>query len=269
MTRESARDRRELVSMTAGDPPVHPPADDEEARFLAAYDLAAFPRPSVTVDVALLTIVDGSFHAALVRRDEQPAMGRWALPGGFVRLDESLEDAVARVLRDKTGLHDVYTAQLATFGAVDRDPRGRIITVTYFALVPADRLAAELAAGARATLARLEVDEEGGNPGPVRAVGSAGTIPLAFDHAAILGQAIGRLRGRLWYAPDAFALVPDEFTLLDLQETYEAILGGRVDKNSFRRRILASGLVFPVGRRRVGLRSRPAELFRFRPADAT
>jgi len=255
--------------MTAGDPPVDPPADDEEARFLAAYDLAAFPRPSVTVDVALLTIRDGSFHAALVRRDEQPAVGRWALPGGFVRLDESLGDAVARVLSDKTGLHDVYTAQLATFGAVDRDPRGRIITVAYFALVPADRLAAELAAGARATLARLEVDEEGGHPGPVRAVGSAGALPVAFDHAAILGLAIGRLRGRLWYAPDAFALVPDEFTLLDLQATYEAILGDRVDKNSFRRRILASGLVLPVGRRREGLRSRPAELFRFRPADPT
>jgi 8-oxo-dGTP diphosphatase len=90
-------------------------------------------------------------------------------------------------------------------------------------------------------------------------------LPLAFDHAAILGLAIGRLRGRLWYAPDAFALVPDEFTLLDLQVAYEAILGGRVDKNSFRRRILASGLVTPIGRRREGLRSRPAELFRFRP----
>ena len=243
---------------------------DDEARFLAAYDLGAYPRPSVAVDIALLTVADGALHAALVQRAGHPQRGRWALPGGFVRPGESPEDAVGRVLRVTTGLTDVYTAQLATFGDPDRDPRGWVVAIAYYALVPVDRLRAGLTTADDFVLARVLVPDGTPLAASAVAVAESGEIPLAFDHAAILGRAALRVRGRLWYAPIAFELMPDEFTLRDLQLTYEALLGRETDKNSFRRRILASGLVAPVGRRRAGMRARPAELYRFdrRPADA-
>ena len=237
--------------------------DDDETRFLARYDIHAYPRPSLAVDVALLTVAEKAVHALLVRRGRQPHRGRWALPGGFVRPGESPEDTVTRVLRAKAGLEDVYTAQLATLGAPDRDPRGWVVSVAHYALVPADRLLSGLAAGGDVVLARLALHDEGPDDGRASASGSGGELALAFDHAEILGRAIERIRGRLWYAPDALELMPAEFTLLDLQEAYEAILGRRTDKNSFRRRILASGLVARVGRRREGLPVRPAELYRF------
>jgi 8-oxo-dGTP diphosphatase len=247
------------------------PTDDagDEARFLAAYDQDAYPRPSVAVDVALLTVAEGALHAALVRRERHPQRGRSALPGGFIRPGESPEAAVGRVLEAKAGLMDVFTAQLATFGTPDRDPRGWVVAIAYYALVPADRLRAALAAVDGLVLARVEVPEGAADTAPAAAIGPEGELPLAFDHGMILGRAVARVRGRLWYAPIAFELMPDEFTLLDLQVTYEALLGRRIDKNSFRRRILASGLVAPVGRRREGMRARPAELFRFdrRAAD--
>ena len=236
--------------------------DEDEARFLAGYDQRAYPAPSLAVDVAVLTVAEGALHAVLVVRTHHPQRGRWALPGGFVRPGESPGAAAARVLRIKSGLHGVYTAQLATFGAPDRDPRGWVVSVAHYALVPLERLR-PVTDGAGMLIARLVLDGQTAGGGRAVAVGSDGELDLAFDHAEILGRAIDRLRGRLWYAPDALELMPAEFTLLDLQEAYEAILGRRTDKNSFRRRILASGLVASVGRRREGLPTRPAELFRF------
>lgn len=240
--------------------PHGPEAQDDEAAFLATYDLTRWPRPSLAVDVTLLTVVDGGLGVLLRQRTTQPAKGRWALPGGFVDLSESLEDAVARVLERETGLTDVYAAQLATFGAVDRDPRGRVVTVAHYALIPAERLADAVAARTGATLATIGAVEEDTS---AVAVAPEGPLPLAFDHAEIVRAAVLRVRGRLWYAPEVFALVPDEFTLLDLQRVYEAVLGRSLDKNAFRRRILAGGLITPLGRRREGLRARPAELFGF------
>jgi 8-oxo-dGTP diphosphatase len=242
----------------AVDPREH---GDDEAAFLSFYDLRAYPRPSLTVDVAMLTIADDAVHVLMRRRTTQPGKGLWALPGGFVTLDESLDDAVERILERETGLRGVYTAQLATFGAVGRDPRGRVVTVAYYALVPAERLLEAVAARPGCVLARVETAGEDGSDAVIG--DSDGVVALAFDHAAIVGAALRRVRGRLWYAPVAFALVPEEFTLLDLQRVYEAVLGRRLDKNGFRRRLLASGLIAPLGRRREGLRARPAELFRF------
>jgi 8-oxo-dGTP diphosphatase len=240
-----------------------PDDEDDEARFLAGYDIRAYPRPSLAVDVAVLTVAEGSVHAVLVRRRRLPQRGRWALPGGFVRPGEAPENTVARVLRAKAGLEGVYTAQLATFGSPHRDPRGWVVSVAHYALVPADRLSPGLAAGGDGVLARLDVDDGSGGCGRVTTTGPDGELDLAFDHMTILSRTVERLRGRLWYAPDALELMPDEFTLLDLQEAYTALLGHRLDKNSFRRRILASGLVTPLGRRREGLPARPAGLFRF------
>jgi 8-oxo-dGTP diphosphatase len=178
-----------------------------------------------------------------------------------VRIDESLAGAVERVLERETGLRDLYTAQLATFGEVGRDPRGRVVTVAHYALVPAGRIVETVGARAGCTLARVVPGAAAPDALVVHA--ATGEAGLAFDHDRIVAAAVERVRGRLWYAPVAFELVPDEFTLLDLQRVYEAILGRPLDKNAFRRRILASGLVAPLGRRREGLRARPAELFRF------
>ncbi len=236
--------------------------DDEEAAFLAAYDISAWPRPALTVDVAILTVVGDSLRVLLVERSRPPGKGLWALPGGFVGIEESLSEAVARVLARETGLHDMYTAQLATFGEVGRDPRGRVVTVAHYALVPAERIVEVVDLRGGCTLGRIIPGGRDAGP-PFVIEGPTGETGLAFDHAAIVAAAVERIRGRLWYAPVAFQLVPDEFTLLDLQRVYEAILGRALDKNAFRRRIQASGLVVPLGRRREGLRARPAELFRF------
>jgi 8-oxo-dGTP diphosphatase len=255
-----------MPMMGEGDPVDPREHGDDEATFLVSYDLTAYPRPALTVDVAILTVLEGSVHALVVQRVTQPAKGLWALPGGFVGLGESLPDAVRRILRRETGLEDVYTAQLATFGAVERDPRGRVVTVAYYALVPAATLQEALAGRPATLLAHIDAvpDEE---TTTTTVTGAEGPLVLAFDHAEILAQAVARVRWRLWHAPVAFALLPEEFTLLDLLRTYEAILGHPLDKNSFRRRILASGLIAPLGRRREGLRARPAELFRFTGDD--
>lgn len=236
-----------------------------EREFLEGYDPAAYDRPSLTVDVVVVTIRGSRFCALLVRRDEQPQQGRWALPGGFVGMAEGLDEAAGRVLEAKTGLAGVYLEQLYTFGAPGRDPRTRVVTVAYMALVDHNRLAA--AAGARpdtVCIAELEVPWEAETGGPVGALDHEGVpLPLAFDHDEILGTAVLRLRGKLDYAPVGFELLPAEFTLRHLQAIHEAILGRRLNKDSFRRKMLARGRLAPTGRREEGVAYRPAELYRF------
>ena len=134
---------------------------DEEIAFLAGYDASRYPRPSVTVDVVLLTVRDGALWTLLGLRSAPPAKDRWALPGGFVGIDEAIDDAAARVLHDKAGLADVFVEQLFTFGAPDRDPRTRVISVAYYALVDSQRLGEAVASvlGDRLCIARVEVDD--------------------------------------------------------------------------------------------------------------
>ena len=240
-----------------------------EAEFLAEYDAADFPHPSLTVDVVLLTATAAALNALLVRREHHPELGKWALPGGFVRLDESLDAAAARVLRDKVGLSGVFLEQLYSFGAVKRDPRTRVITVAYYALVPGDRLAAAVVPGAAPNrLARLAVGWPGERGGPVQALSSDGAeMPLAFDHAEILGLAVKRLRGKLDYAPIGFELLPEVFSLRDLQQIHEVISGRPTNKDSFRRRMLASGQLEATGERNTDVEYRPPELYRYRAAE--
>lgn len=237
----------------------------EDGAFLAEYDATKFARPSVTVDVALLTVEDGALRTLLLRRSEPPYRRRWALPGGFVRLDESLDAAAARVLADKTGIHGVFLEQLFTFGAPHRDPRTRVITVAYFALVDAARLTRELGSDTpRDTLlATLEVPWEGETGGAVDALGDGRPLSLAFDHAEILGTAVKRVRGKLDYTPIGFQLLPERFTLAELQRVHETILGRPLNKDSFRRRMLASGQLEATGAQREGVDHRPPELYRF------
>ncbi len=231
----------------------------EDTRFLAEYDANEFERPSVAVDVALLTVHEGGLRVLLVERVEPPQRGAWALPGGFVGMNESLDDAAARVLRDKGGLEGIFLEQLYSFGSPGRDPRTRVISVAYVALVDHARLE-----GTGRPLAELQVPWEGEEGGPVEVEG----MDLAFDHAEILGAAVKRLRGKLDYAALGFQLLPDRFTLRDLQTVHETILGRELNKDSFRRRMLATGLIEPTGEREQNVLHRPAELYRIHQASA-
>jgi 8-oxo-dGTP diphosphatase len=240
-----------------------------EDEFLARYDVSKFPRPSVAVDVALLSASGGALHTVLVRRNAHPHKGRWALPGGFIGLDESLDAAAARVLARGAGLDGVFLEQLYTFGAPRRDPRTRVISIAYYALLDRARLDA-LPASDAVRIARLSVPWEGESGGPVEAVdGDGRPLALAFDHDDILGMAVKRLRGKLDYTPIGFQLLPERFTLLDLQRVHETVLGRPVNKDSFRRRMLATGLLDATGEAQKDVDHRPAELYRFVKRSAT
>jgi len=248
------------------------PIADDELAFLASYDASRFPRPSVAVDVVLLTVRNDAIFALLGRRDDHPHRGRCALPGSFLRIDESLDAAAVRVLRTRAGLREVFTEQLYTFGSPRRDPRTRVISVAYYALVEPATLEHTVAArdDAGLFLARLDVPWAGETGGPVSALDHSGTsLPLAFDHADILGMAVKRVRGKLDYAPIGFELLPPAFSLRDLRLVHEAILGRSLNKDSFRRRILDRGLVVATGSRAAGVGHRPPELYRFSDRSAT
>jgi 8-oxo-dGTP diphosphatase len=209
------------------------------------------PHPAVTVDIVVLTVDAGRLAAVLIRRAEWPHAGKWALPGGFVDIDESLKRAAWRELREETGLSAVYLEQLGAFGRPDRDPRERVITVVYIALAPADRL--ELQAGSDAEDARLFYLDE---------------LPeLAFDHARIIGHAIERVRERLDTAGIARRLMPESFTLSELQHACEAVSGMPIDKRNFRKQLAARGLVEATGELRRGGAHRPAKLFRVKKRE--
>lgn len=230
---------------------------EEEAAFLAGYDPAAFDRPSIAVDLILMSVVDGALAVLLHRRTQAPFAGAWALPGGFVRIDESLDAAARRVLNDKAQVGDAYLEQLYSFGATDRDPRMRIVSTAYFALLTAERFVAApglvLAGVAAPAQARIEGARIGGLP-----------VPLAFDHGAMLDLAVRRLRGKLDWSPVAFALLPERFTLRALQDVHEAILGRPLNKPAFRRRLIEGGRIVATGEREAGTSFRPAELYRHR-----
>lgn len=255
--------KRGTASKAARITPARAAAPESEAAFLARYDLTAFERPSVAVDIVVLGVATGGLSVAVYQRAEHPHRGRYALPGGFVRLDESLDAAATRLLRGKVGLSSVFIEQLYTFGAPGRDPRGRVIAVAYYALVDAARLVRAVAApGARAATVRVPWPGETG--GPVVLLDDAGkALPLAFDHADVLGMAVKRLRGKIDSTPVGFQLLPEEFTLRALQDVHEAVRGEAVNKDSFRRRMLASGFLEATGAHEREASHRPAELYRF------
>lgn len=238
---------------------VPPP---EEIAFLASYDVSAFERPSVAVDVVALRCREERLEALLVPRREHPFLDCYALPGGFVRMDEPLDAAARRLLAGKAGVEGVYLDQLAAFGAPDRDPRTRVVSVAYVALLRPDQATPSGEAG----FFPLAVPWAGDAGGAVGARGPAGAaLPIAFDHAEILGFTVQRLRRRLDRDPVAAALLPPTFTLRQLQAVHEAILGSRLNRDSFRRRLLATGQLEETGARETDVVHRPASLYRFRP----
>jgi 8-oxo-dGTP diphosphatase len=203
----------------------------------------------VTVDLVIFALRDWELQVLLIRRGVPPFEGRWALPGGFVRQGESLEHAARRELEEETGVRDVYLEQLYTFGDADRDPRGRIVTVAYYALLTGE--AAPLKAGTDAGAAAWM---------PARK-----HPPLAFDHDRILTYALERLANKLDYTTVGFQLLPRKFTLSQLQRVYETVLGRSLDKRNFRRKLAILDVLTPLDEWVQDGPSRPAQLYRFSP----
>jgi len=206
-----------------------------------------YPRAALTVDCVVFGLDDGELKVLLIERALEPFKGRWALPGGFVQVDETLDEAARRELAEETGLNRVFLEQLYTFGAVDRDPRERVVSVAYYALVKLSDHQARAATDAAE--ARWF---------------SVSKLPkLAFDHATIVAQALARLQGKVRYEPIGFELLPPKFTLSQLQHLYEAILGVELDKRNFRKKVLGFGLLTALDETQMSGRHRPAQLFRF------
>ena len=236
----------------------------DEAAFLAEYDVEAFHRPSVTVDIVIFTILDADLKVLLIQRGQHPFKSAWALPGGFVRVGpsaddqgEDLEEAAARRLHEETRLPrgSLYLEQLGAFGRAGRDPRTRVITVAYYALVRPD-LAPFVSAGeGAAATAWVSVDEL-----PKRT--------LAFDHEEIIKTALERIRSKMEETNIAFELVPETFSIPELRAVYEVIKGTAYDPGNFRRRfnrMLTDGIIQKAAGKRI-TRSKPAQVFKFKRA---
>ena len=205
-----------------------------------------YPHPAVTTDVVIFTIRDKQLKLLLIMRGGEPYRGKWALPGGFVNMDEDLETGARRELFEETGIADVYLEQLYTFGAVERDPRERVITVAYYALIPSDQIQLRAATDAEA-VGWFSMDD----------------LPeLAFDHKEIVTMAHERLTAKLDYSTIAFQFMPEEFTLSELQDVYEIILQEDIDKRNFRKWVLALEQVAETGNVRREGAHRPAKLYR-------
>jgi 8-oxo-dGTP diphosphatase len=206
-----------------------------------------YPRAALTVDCVVFGLDDEDLKVLLIQRGLAPFEGTWALPGGFVRVDETLEEAARRELEEETGLRQVFLEQLYTFGAVDRDPRERVVSVAYYALVKLSDHDVHAATDAR-DAAWFGVHD----------------VPsLAFDHAAILQVALDRLRGKVRYQPIGFELLPRKFTLSQLQHFYEIVLERDLDKRNFRKRVLAMDLLVETDEVQQDVAHRAARLYRF------
>lgn len=205
-----------------------------------------YPHPAVTTDIVIFTVRDKQLKLLLIMRGGEPFKGKWALPGGFVQLDEDLETGARRELAEETGVSGVYLEQLYTYGAVDRDPRERVITVAYSALIPSDQIVLQAATDAEA-VGWFSMDE----------------FPkLAFDHKKIVDMAHQRLVAKLDYSTIAFQFMPKDFTLGELQNVYEIILREEMDRRNFRKWVLALEQIEETGGDRREGAHRPAKLYR-------
>jgi 8-oxo-dGTP diphosphatase len=211
------------------------------------YDPSKYDRPSVTVDIVIFTVIDNDLKVLLIKRKLPPYQGNWAIPGGFVQMDESLDDAAFRELKEETSISDVYLEQLYSFGDPHRDPRTRVITVSYFSLVRSEHLN---------LYASSDADE-------VKWYSTKALPALAFDHSKIIDLAITRLRYKLEYTAAGFQLLPEEFTLSELQRVYEIILDKTLDKRNFRKKILSLNILEDTDKKIMKTLHRPARLYKF------
>jgi 8-oxo-dGTP diphosphatase len=240
---------------------------DDEATFLAGYDPKRFPSVAVTVDIVLLTVRAGRLAVLLVERNGHPYRGRWALPGGFVEPDEDLDDAAQRELQEETGVLVATGAdavslghleQLRTFGAPDRDPRMRVVSVAYVGFMAS----VELVAGSDAADARFWALDDLALGFAIDGVGSADGAPLAFDHARVIADGVERARAKLEYTTLATAFLDEPFTLGELRRVYEAVWGEALHEGNFRRKVSSTpGFVESTGET-ARTDGRPAALYR-------
>ena len=206
-----------------------------------------YARPALTVDCVVFGLDEEDLKVLLIQRRNEPFAGRWALPGGFVDVGETPEEAARRELEEETGLRNVYLEQLYTFGEPDRDPREHTVSVAHYALV-----------NTRGTRVRAADDARDAGWFPARR-----PPPLAFDHDRIVRIARERLKGKVRWQPVGFELLPRKFTLSELQRLYETILGEKVDKRNFRRRVLKTGLLVETSQTQRQVAHRAARLYRF------
>lgn len=207
-----------------------------------------YETPGVTVDLVLFTVGEKRLKIMLTKRVEDPFQGIWSLPGGFLKTDESLDDAARRVLHEKTGVRDVYMEQLYTFSNPKRDPRSRVITVAYIALIPWQNLP-QPASSKVSHVTWSSVD----------------ALPdLAFDHKQIIAYAVNRLRAKVSYSNIVQGLMPKHFRLSELQSMYECIINDKLDKRNFRKSMLATGLLKETGKQDLAGAHRPAMLYKFK-----
>jgi len=205
-----------------------------------------YPHPAVTTDIVIFTVDEAMLKTLLIQRGSTPFEGSWALPGGFVRIDEDVDACAKRELAEETGIRDIYLEQLYTFGAVGRDPRERVISVAYFALVPCRGLS--LKAGTDATHAAWH---------------SVNALPeLAFDHQDIIAKARERLTAKMEYSTLGLMFMPEEFTLSEVQSLYETVSGQERDKRNFRKWLLALDVIEETGTMKTAGAHRPAKLYR-------
>jgi 8-oxo-dGTP diphosphatase len=206
-----------------------------------------YARPALTADCVVFGLDDEDLKILLIQRGLEPFKGQWALPGGFAMVGEDVEDTARRELQEETGLDNVYIEQLYTFGKPDRDPREHVVTVAYYALV--NLLDHEVHASTDASNAAWFCIDD---------------IPkLAFDHDTILQVAHERLRGKIHYGPVGFELLPEKFPLRMLQDMYEKILGRKLDKRNFRKKILSMGILDELNEIETDVAHRAARLYKF------
>ena len=219
---------------------------DEEKEFLKNYNADDYQHPSVTVDMLIFTVIEDKLKLMLIKRKNPPYKNKWAIPGGFVEINESVDSAAMRELAEETGITFTFMEQFGVFGEVDRDPRTRVISIAYLALVPSECLK-EMKAGDDAKEVELFDIKE---------------LPeLAFDHYAIIMTGWNRLREKLEYTKIAFELLPEEFTIQDIQKVYESILGYSLDKANFRRMIKSKFELEDTGKVRK-VYQRPSKIWR-------
>lgn len=204
-----------------------------------------YPRPAVTVDIPVFTIKDNDLKILLVRRYTEPFTGEWSLPGGFVGIDESLEKAAQRILLEKTGVDDLYLEQLYTFGNTKRDPRSRVITVAYFALINSDNL----------KIKKQKYESE------VKWFSAHKLPKLVFDHNEIAEYALKRVKWKLEYTTAGFKLLPKHFTLTQLQDIYTIVFNKDFDKRNFRKKVLSLNILEETTQRIENVAYRPAKLY--------
>mgnify|MGYP002763102555 FL=1 len=221
---------------------------DSEKEFLNSYNKNEYEKPSVAVDLLVFTVKDDRLKIVLVRRNEHPFKDMLSLPGVFVGINETLDEAAARGAREEAGLADIYFEQLYTWGDIDRDPRMRIISVSYLSLTPAEKLT--LSAGSRTSSAELY---------DVEAL-LASDVELACDHRKIIGYGRERIRNKTEYSRIAFEFLPKEFTLPQLQRVYEILLGKPLYKANFRRRV--APLIDETERMTSGDAHRPSRIYK-------